>query len=109
MVEEIKLCRKPPEEPLPEHLAQARLYAALWTLETGEERMEVRVVYVNDLGEPLRVFAEVVERTFLQLILETLLKPWLAFAVPERQRERLRNDSLRAMAFPVRSISRRAT
>ena len=100
VVEEIKLSRNPPESALPEHLAQARLYAALLTMERPLAAVEVRVVYVNAEGEPLRVFAERAEPAFLQRTLQDMLLPWLAFAVPERERVARRNESLRALPFP---------
>lgn len=99
-VEEIKLCREPPMEALAEHVAQARLYGALLVWEDPIEAVELRVVYVNLAGEPLRVFAEVAERAFLLQVLLDLLRPWLTFAVPERERTRLRDESLKAMCFP---------
>jgi DNA excision repair protein ERCC-2 len=99
-VEEIKRCVRPPDEPLPDHLAQARLYGAMLTLSEGAPAVDLRVVYVNDAGEPLRVFAEHAESAFLLDTLDALLTPWLAFAIPERDRVRVRNESLKAMAFP---------
>ena len=97
-VEEIKLCGRPPEVPLPEHLAQTRLYGAL--LATASATVELRVVYVNEAGEPMRVFTELADRPSLSRFLQTLLTPWLAFAVEEREHRRVRNASLRAMPFP---------
>lgn len=99
-VEEIKLCREPPVEALAEHVAQARLYGALLVREASIAAVELRVVYVNLAGEPLRVFAEVAERAFLLQVLLDLLLPWLAFAVPERERTQQRNESLKRMGFP---------
>lgn len=99
-VEEIKLCREPPTEALPEHMAQARLYGALLVRDAPIAAVELRVVYVNLAGEPLRVFAEVAERAFLLQTLMDLLRPWLAFAVPERERAKQRDESLKTMAFP---------
>ncbi len=99
-VEEIKRCTRPPEAPLPEHLAQARLYGAMLAHSEGIQAADLRVVYVNDAGEPLRVFGERAESAFLLETLDALIMPWLAFAVPERNRERVRNESLKALAFP---------
>lgn len=100
VVEEIKLCRTPPEAALPEHAAQARLYAALWTHTTGAETVETRVVYVQEDGEPLRVFAETLTRTVLQSELESLLTDWLALQVPERDRALVRDQTLQGLVFP---------
>ena len=100
VVEEIKLCRHIPDAPLPEHQAQARLYAALWALEYGVPAVDVRVVYVNDAGEPVRVFSELAEQAFLLDTLFSLLNLWLSFALPERERALRRDESLRALPFP---------
>ncbi|HNW86762.1 MAG TPA: ATP-dependent DNA helicase [Candidatus Limiplasma sp.] len=99
-VEEIKLCRTPPTEPFADHLAQARTYGAMLVCNTENPQVEIRVVYVNAEGEPLRVFAERLDRETLLHGLEKLLTPWLAFAVPERERAARRDAGLRAMRFP---------
>ncbi len=99
-VEEIKLCHASPEAPLPEHLAQARLYGALLCLGAPLAAVDIRVSYVDEAGRLLREFAAVETREALLAVLEGLLSPWLAFALPERQRRQLRDASLKAMAFP---------
>ena len=99
-VEEIKLCRKPPTEPLAEHLAQARTYGALLVQQTSAVQVEIRVVYVNAEGESMRVFSEQLDRDFLTKILYDLLTPWLAFTVPERERAARRDAGLQSMRFP---------
>lgn len=99
-VEEIKLAGVPPREVLPEHRSQALVYAALLAREAALAAVEVRVVYVNPEGEPLKVFAERAERAALEDMLLALVRPWLAFAVPERERAAARDESLRALAFP---------
>ncbi len=99
-VEEIKLCAKPPEAPLPEHLAQARLYGALLVDNQALETVEIRVTYVNTQGEPLRVFTEFAQASALTQTLTELLMPWLAFAVSERARACERDFTLKAMPFP---------
>ena len=85
IVEEMKLCKTPPKEALPDHRAQARVYAALLTVDTDVQAVDVRVVYVNEEGEPVGVFGEVMPRAELQAQLFALLEVWLAFAVPERE------------------------
>lgn len=99
-VEEIKLRHAPPEAPQPEHLAQARLYGALLCLGAPLAAVDIRVSYVDEAGRLLREFAALETREALLSVLEGLLSPWLAFAVPERERRQLRDASLKAMAFP---------
>ena len=100
IVEEMKLCKTPPKEALPDHRAQARVYAALLTVDTDVQAVDVRVVYVNEEGEPVGVFGEVMPRAELQAQLYALLEAWLAFAVPEREHARLRDQSLKTLPFP---------
>lgn len=100
VVEEIKLCHTPPDAALPDHLAQARLYGALLCLTTPAQAVDIRVVYVDEEGLPLRVFAAVESRAALLLVLHALLTPWLSFAIPQREHRRQRDAGLRAMAFP---------
>lgn len=103
LVEEIKLCGKPPDAPLPEHLAQARVYAALLAVSEGISAAEIRLAYVNEAGELVRAFCETMAREALLLFLTELLAAWLGFAAPERERRRARDESIRAAAFPFPS------
>lgn len=100
VVHEIKLSGSPPDAPYPEHIAQARLYGALLVLDAPLPSVTVEVAYVDAQGAPLRVFTEQASRAMLLAALEDVLLPWLAFAVPERQRERVRDASIRQAPFP---------
>lgn len=99
-VHELKLCFTPPEAPLPEHLAQARLYGALLALGEPKEIIRVQVAYVNAQGIPQRVFTEEAPRDALLLALEDMLAAWFAVALPERLRERTRDESIKNAPFP---------
>ncbi len=99
-VEEIKLCSSPPSAALPDHRAQALLYGAMLALSGELPQVEIRVVYVNIHGEPVRVFAELAARETLLSALQNMLAPWLAFAVREREHARVRDESLKALPFP---------
>ncbi len=99
-VEEIKLCREAPAAPLPDHVAQARLYGAMLALSEGASLVELRVVYVNAEGEPKRVFTEILPADTLTVELTSLLTPWLTFAVAERAHRQARDKSLRSLTFP---------
>lgn len=103
LVEEIKLCGAPPDAPLPEHLAQARVYAALLAVSEGIAAAEIRLAYVNEAGELQRAFTETMAREALLPFLTELLAAWLGFAAPERERRRMRDESIRAAAFPFPS------
>ena len=100
LIHEIKLCGKPPEAAWPEHVAQAKLYGALLMLQTPCEAADIEVAYVDAQGEPKRVFTQRESRNALLETLDAMLNPWLAIAVPERERERSRDESIRAMRFP---------
>ena len=99
-IEEIKLCALPPTEPMPEHLAQVRLYGAMLAQQSMLELVELRVVYVNLQGEPVRIFTERAQRAFLVELLQQLLQAWLTFAIPERDRTQRRNQWIKALPFP---------
>lgn len=100
-VEEIKLCARPPQSPLPEHRAQALLYGAMLALaDESLQTAEISVVYVDTAGEPVRAFPERVTRAELLQTLDDLLAPWLVFAVAERAHARERDESLAALPFP---------
>ena len=99
LVEEIKLAATAPSQPLPEHLAQAIVYAAL----LGDERVDMHVVYVDAQGELLQDFAQTLERSALADKLREWLARWLTVALREREHARVRDEALRAARFPFAS------
>lgn len=100
LVEEMKLSRHAGAAPLPEHRAQALLYAAMAALEEDCPSVEFCVTYLNLEGEVLRRFSETLSREELTAQAEEWLDLWLDFALRERAHRRQRDESIRALAFP---------
>lgn len=102
-VEEIKLCRFPPEEARTEHRAQALCYAAMLAEEKGCEAVEISICYVNEAGEVQRSFDERLSAQTLKTEMNAMLAPYARFAVREFLHRQQRNQSLNALAFPFQS------
>lgn len=100
LVEEMKLSRHTGDAPLPEHRAQALLYAAMAALEENRPSVECCVTYLNVQGEVLRRFSETLSRDELSVQTEEWLNRWLDFALRERDHRHQRDESIWALAFP---------
>jgi len=99
-VEEIKLCRMPPEEPRTEHRFQAVCYAAMLTAQKGYPAVKISICYVDEAGTALRSFDEVLSAAELALEMDGLLRPYAAYALREARHRAERNESLRVLDFP---------
>lgn len=87
-------------EPEPEHLAQAKCYAAIYLMQEGLEQISVRITYVNTESEDIRYFqshfgGEEIKRWFEELLLEytrwtDMNAMWLE----------ARNTSIQTLEFP---------
>ena len=102
-IEEIKMSAWDGDAPLAEHRAQALCYAAMVALEKPCERVRISVTYVSEQGQVLREYPETLSAQTLQQHMDALLAPYLRYAVRERQHQRLRDGSLKALAFPFDS------
>ncbi len=100
LIEEIKHCLRTPEAALPEHRAQAVLYAAMLACRDALDAVTIRVAYVSEQGALLRAFEETLASAELEAAFDAMLAPWLAFALAERDHAEKRDESLRALAFP---------
>ena len=100
LVEEMKLSRHTGDAPLPEHRAQALLYAAMAALEEERPSVEFCVTYLNLEGAVLRRFSETLSREELAAQAESWLDRWLDFALREREHRRQRDASIRTLDFP---------
>ena len=100
LVEEMKLSRHTGDAPLPEHRAQALLYAAMAALEEERPSVEFCVTYLNLEGAMLRRFSETLSREELAAQAESWLDRWLDFALREREHRRQRDASIRTLDFP---------
>ena len=88
------------KEPVPVHLAQARVYAAIYGLQQGLKRIRVRMSYCNVETEELAYFYE--ENTVEELgnWLEDLLAQYKRWADYEYEWRLKRQDSIAALQFP---------
>ena len=100
LVEEIKLSSRPPDEPLPEHRAQAVCYAAMTALSQPCPSVRVRICYVDIQGGVLAAFEEEASAQSLAREMDALLRPYAAYALRERAHARQRDESIRALGFP---------
>lgn len=103
LVEEIKLCHETPAEALPEHRAQALMYAAMVACEKACASVCFTVCYVNESGEVVRSFEEQLSAAELLSAVEALLQPYIRFAKRETAYHAARDQSLQALAFPFDS------
>ncbi len=99
-VEEIKLCRMPPEEARVEHRAQAVCYAAMLTAEKQYPAVRISICYVNEAGEVQRSFEEELTADILCAEMKALLEPFVYFAVREAEHREKRDQSLAELPFP---------
>ena len=104
MVEEIKTCRVPfadiPESVAQQHMAQARIYAALIALQEEREQLEVRLTWFNiDSGQEFTqscVYSAAELAAFLIQTLESFSR-WLHTLAQLRVK---RNQSIEELEFP---------
>jgi len=99
-VEEIKLCRTPPEEAREEHRAQAVCYAAMLAAEKQYPAVRISICYVNEEGEVQRSFEEELSADILCAEMKALLEPFVHFAVREALHRKMRDQSLADLNFP---------
>lgn len=100
LIEEIKLAHDAPQEPLPEHRAQAMCYAAMLAAEEEREAVRFCVCYVDEAGRVLASFEEKLNAAQLECEMNALLMPYTAFAAREQRHILRRDETLRAMPFP---------
>lgn len=99
-VEEIKLCRTVPRVARPEHRLQAICYAAMISAQNTCAAVKIRVCYVDEKGEILVTFEEILSAVELDDAITQLLKPYAAFVVREAEHRCIRDESLRTLPFP---------
>lgn len=88
------------KEPVPVHLAQAKCYAYIYASQANLPEIEVQMTYCNLDTEEIRRFHsayiyEELEQWFMELVAQ--YDKWANF---QFQWHRLRNDSIRTLAFP---------
>lgn len=88
------------ESPMPEHLAQAKCYAAIYADRKQLERIRVRMTYCNMDTEEIRYFYETYDAVGLKAWFEDVIlryKKWMDFQMEWKKK---RKDSIREMNFP---------
>ena len=88
------------KEPVPVHLAQAKMYAWIWLRQNGLENVRVRMTYVRLQDGDKRYFTQEQEREELESYAADLFERYAKWAAAEVRWRRIRTDSLRALQFP---------
>lgn len=113
-IEELKSCRLPPEE-MPETVhqsnrLQARLYAALWTLQNPDHNeLVVRLTYVHSQTQQEWPRDEQWQRQELIDLLVAALTEYDHWLAQRLEHQQQRNNTLQALAFPfpeMRAVQR---
>lgn len=88
------------DEPQMAHRKQAVCYGALLALERNIELARIRIAYVDEQGEPLRLFEEECTREVMIGELNELLEPYVRYLLIEVAHKKRRDESLHALPFP---------
>lgn len=88
------------KEPLAVHLAQARVYAAIYALQNDEPFMNVRMTYCNVETEELQYFHETYTKQDLEEWFGDLLMKYKKWADYECEWKQKRKTSIEALQFP---------
>lgn len=102
-VDEIKTTYREVEHilaPVPVHLAQAKVYAAIYGMQNGQERMRIRMTYCNVETEELKYFFEEETTEELKEWFETILEQYRKWADYECEWRQKRQASIEKLEFP---------
>ena len=102
-VDEIKTTRKDVskmKEPVPVHLAQARVYAAIYGLQNDMQDMRIRMTYCNVDTEELQYFYEEHTTEWLREWFFALLSQYRKWADYEYEWKQKRQESIKELSFP---------
>ncbi len=88
------------KEPVAVHLAQARVYAAIYALQNDEPFMNVRMTYCNVETEEIKYFHETYTKQDLQEWFDDLLVKYKKWADYECEWKHKRKTSIEALQFP---------
>ena len=86
--------------PVPVHLAQARVYAAIYGLQHDRKDMRIRMSYCNVDTEELQYFYEEHTTEWLKQWFFDLLLQYRKWADYEYEWKQKRQESIKALAFP---------
>lgn len=102
-VDEIKSTYKDVErikQPVPVHLAQAKVYAAIYGIQNDQPAMRVRMTYCNVETEELKYFFEEYETADLKQWFFDLLEQYRKWADYEWEWSQKRKESIGNLQFP---------
>ena len=86
--------------PMPLHLAQAKCYAYIYSLQKGLNEIQVRLTYCNIPTEELRYFYEDYTFQDLEGWFENLINAYRKWSDYSWEWQRIRQDSIEGLAFP---------
>ena len=84
----------------PVHLAQAKCYAYMYSLQKDLDKIQVRMTYCNIETEDIRYFTEEIEIAELKQWFQNLIAEYLKWADYEYAWKKQRNESIQKLAFP---------
>ena len=84
----------------PVHLAQAKCYAYMYSLQKDLDKIQVRMTYCNIETEDIRYFTEEIEIAELSQWFQNLIAEYLKWADYEYAWKKQRNESIQKLAFP---------
>ena len=87
-------------EPVPEHLAQGRLYVYMLMQAEDLEEAGLRMTYCNLDTEEVRYFYETWKKEDLAAWVKDVMEQYRAWVELEQAHRKLRQDSIHAMQFP---------
>ena len=102
-VDEIKTTYRDVEhikDPVPVHLAQAKVYAAIYGIQNKQEQMRVRMTYCNVETEGLKYFFEEYQTEELEAWFTELLCRYRKWADYEYEWNQKRQASIEKLTFP---------
>ncbi len=88
------------KEPYGVHVAQAKVYAAIYGIQNNVNQIKVRMTYCNVETEELKYFEEEYTIEVLQEWLENLLLQYKKWADYEYQWKQIRQESIEKLVFP---------
>lgn len=86
--------------PMPLHLAQAKCYAYIYSLQRGLNEIQVRLTYCNIPTEELRYFYEDYTFQDLEGWFDNLINAYRKWSDYSWEWQRIRQDSIEGLAFP---------
>ena len=88
------------KEPEPVHLAQAKCYAYIYCVQNQLDIVRVRMTYCSLVTQEIRRFTQEYTAQQITAWFEDLMKEYSRWAGMEIRWEKVRNESLSALAFP---------